>query len=73
MLGEMFEKYGVPEEEQCKLLKVLKDYVEGIYGDVYDMAIQAGAELGDMRGYKMAMDEAEDVVTGMIVTTLMKR
>ena len=73
MLEEMFEKYGVPEEQQRKLVKSLRAYAEGIYGDVYDMAIQAGAELGDIRGYKMAMDEAEDVAAQMIATTLMKR
>ena len=73
MLEEMFEKYGVPEEQQRKLAKALRDYAEGIYGDIYDMAIQAGAELGDIRGYKMAMDEAEDVAAQMIATILMKR
>ena len=73
MLEEMFKKYGVPKEQQLKLAKALRDYAEGIYDDVYDMALRAGAELGDIRGYKMAMDEAEDVAAQMIATTLMKR
>ena len=73
MLGAMFEKYKVSGEEQQKLIEALRDYAEGIYGDVYDMALKAGAELGDIRGYKMAVDEAEDVAAGMIATTLMKR
>ena len=73
MLEEMFEKYGVPEEQQRKLAKALRDYAEGIYGDIYDIAIQAGAELGDMRGYMKAVDEAEDVAAQMIATTFMKR
>ncbi|SEH35236.1 hypothetical protein [Selenomonas sp. KH1T6] len=54
-------------------MKALSGYADGIYDDVYGMAIQAGAELGDMRGYMKAVDEAEDVVAGMLAEALMKR
>ena len=73
MLAEMFEKYSVSEDEQRRLVKALSGYADGIYDDVYGMAIQAGAELGDMRGYMKAVDEAEDVAAGMLAEDLMKR
>ena len=72
MLDGMLEKYGVEGEVKDQLVAAIKDYADGIYGDVYDMAIQAGAELGDMRGYRKAMDEAENVAAGMIAASLMK-
>ena len=39
LLAEMFEKYGVAEDEQRRLVKSLSGYAEGIYDDVYGMAI----------------------------------
>ena len=72
ILEEIFEKYGVAEDEQRRLVEALSGYAEGIYGDVYDMALKAGAELGDMRGYRMAMDEAEDVAVGMLAEAMAK-
>ena len=72
VLDEVLKKYSVDEEVKDKLLVAIRDYADGIYDDVYDMAIQAGAELGDMRGYRKAMDEAEDVAAGMIAASLMK-
>jgi len=73
MLGKMFEKYNLAEDDQRQLTEALQEYAEGIYGDVYDMALKAGAELGDMRGYRMAMAEAEDVAAGMLAEVLAKR
>ena len=73
MLGEVFEKYNLAEDDQRQLTEVLQEYAEGIYGDVYDMALKAGAELGDMRGYRKATDEAKEVAAVMIAATMMKK
>lgn len=37
------------------------------------MALNAGAELGDIRGYRQAMDEAEEVAAEMLVTAMIKK
>ena len=72
LLAKLFKKYGVSAEEKEKLVAAIREYADGIYSDVYDMALDAGAELGDIRGYRQAMDEAEEAAE-MLVTAMIKK
>ncbi len=73
LLAKLFKKYGVSAEEKEKLVAAIREYADGIYSDVYDMALDAGAELGDIRGYRQAMDEAEEAAAEMLVTAMIKK
>ena len=73
LLEELFGQFNVLEKQQKMVTEALQRYVDGVYADVYDVALHAGAELGDIRGYKMAMEEAEDVAAKMLVTTMINK
>ena len=73
LLARLFKKYDVSAEEKGKLVAAIREYADGIYSDVYDMALDAGAELGDIRGYRQAMDEAEEAAAEMLVTAMIKK
>ncbi|SDO94522.1 hypothetical protein [Selenomonas ruminantium] len=73
LLEELFGQYNVPEKKQEKVVAALRAYVDGVHADGYGVGLSAGAELGDIRGYKKAMEEAEDAAAEMIVTAIMKK
>lgn len=73
LLAKLFKKYGASAEEKEKLVAAIREYVDGVYTDIYDMALDAGAELGDIRGYRQAMDKAEEVAAEMLVKAMIKK
>lgn len=73
LLEELFRQYSVSEIQQEKVVAALRAYVDGVHADGYGVGLSAGAELGDIRGYKKAMEEAEDAAAEMIVTAIMKK
>ena len=73
LLDDLFRQYDVPEKQRKMVVTSLQEYGNGVYADTYDMALHAGAELGDIRGYKMAMEEAEDIAAEMLVTSMLNK
>ena len=71
-LRELFKKYNVSEEDGFKLANSFLEYIENLSNDTYDIALNGGAELGELKGDKAAMDEAEDAAAKITVTNIMK-
>ncbi|SDZ76671.1 hypothetical protein [Selenomonas ruminantium] len=71
-LKELFAKYNVSEEDGFKVANGIVDYLEHALNDTYDTALEGGAELGEMKGYKNAVDEAEEAVARIMVSNLVK-
>ena len=71
-LNELFAKYNVSEEDAFNVANGIVAYLEHALNDTYDTALEGGAELGEMKGYKNAVDEAEEAVTRIMVSNLVK-
>ena len=71
-LKELFTKYNVSEEDGFKVANGIVAYLEHVLNDTYDTALEGGAELGEMKGYKTAVDEAEEAVARIMVSNLVK-
>ena len=71
-LKELFTKYNVSEEDGFKVANGIVAYLEHALNDTYDTALEGGAELGEMKGYKTAVDEAEEAVARIMVSNLVK-
>ena len=71
-LRELFKKYNVSEEDGFKVASSILEYIENLSLDAYDVALTGGAELGELKGYKAALDEAEEVAVKMSAANIMK-
>ena len=71
-LKELFDKYNVSEEDGFKVANGIVAYLEHALNDTYDTALEGGAELGEMKGYKSAIDEAEEAMARITVSNLVK-
>ena len=71
-LSELFEKYNVSEEDGFKLANSFLEYIENLSNDTYDIVLNGGAELGELKGYKIAMDEAENAAAKITAANIMK-
>ncbi len=71
-LRELFAKYNVSEEDGFKVANGIVAYLEHALNDTYDTALEGGAELGEMKGYKTAIDEAEEFMARITASNLVK-
>ncbi len=71
-LKELFTKYKVSEEDGFKVANGIVAYLEHALNDTYDTALEGGAELGEMKGYKGAIDEAEEAMARITAANLVK-
>lgn len=71
-LKELFAKYNVSEEDGFKVANGIVAYLEHALNDTYDTALEGGAELGEMKGYKGAIDEAEEAMARITAANLVK-
>ena len=71
-LKELFDKYNVSEEDGFKVANGIVAYLEHALNDTYDTAFEGGAELGEMKGYKSAIDEAEEAMVRITASNLVK-
>lgn len=71
-LMELFAKYDVSEEDGLKVANGILAYLENALNDTYDTALTGGAELGELKGYKDAIEEAEDAIARITATNLDK-
>lgn len=70
-LQRIFEQYKVFDEDRKVLLKALRGYIEGIATDNYDAGLNAGMELGRIKGYKVAQDDAKEMLCDAMLGTLL--
>lgn len=70
-LRELFKKYNV-SEDGFKVASSILEYIENLSLDAYDVALTGGAELGELKGYKAAMDEAEEAAAKISAANIMK-
>ena len=47
-------------------------YLEHALNDTYDTALEGGAELGEIKGYKNAINEAEEAMARITAGNLVK-
>ena len=47
-------------------------YLEHALNDTYDTALEGGAKLGEMKGYKGAIDEAEETMARITANNLVE-
>ena len=71
-LKELFAKYNVSEEDGFKLANGIVAYLEHALNDTYDTALEGGAELGEIKGYKNAINEAEEAMARITAGNLVK-
>lgn len=71
-LRTLFEKYGVSEDDGFTVANSILDYIQHAMDDTYDVALKGGAELGEMKGYKSAMDEAKMAAGQMALENIAK-
>ena len=71
-LKELFAKYNVSEEDGFKVANGIVAYLEHALNDTYDTALEGGAELGEMKGYKSAIDEAEEAMARITAGNLVR-
>ena len=71
-LKELFAKYNVSEEDGFKVANGIVTYLEHALNDTYDTALEGGAELGEIKGYKSAIDEAEEAMARITANNLVK-
>ena len=71
-LKELFAKYNVSEEDGFKVANGIVAYLEHALNDTYDTALEGGAELGEMKGYKGAIEEAEEAMARITASNLVK-
>lgn len=71
-LRELFAKYNVSEEDGFKVVNGILAYLENALNDTYDTALAGGAELGELKGYKGAIEEAEEAMARITASNLVK-
>ncbi len=71
-LKDLFAKYNVSEEDGFKVANGIVAYLEHALNDTYDTALEGGAELGELKGYKGALDEAEEAMARITASSLVK-
>ena len=71
-LRELFAKYNVSEEDGVKVANGIVTYLEHALNDTYDTALEGGAELGEIKGYKNAINEAEEAMARITAGNLVK-
>ena len=71
-LKELFAKYNVSEEDGFKITNGIVTYLEHALNDTYDTALEGGAELGEIKGYKNAINEAEEAMARITAGNLVK-
>ena len=71
-LKELFAKYNVSEEDGFKLVNGIVAYLEHALNDTYDTALEGGAELGEIKGYKNAINEAEEAMARITAGNLVR-
>ena len=71
-LKELFAKYDVSEEDGFKVANGIVTYLEHALNDTYDTALEGGAELGEIKGYKNAINEAEEAMARITAGNLVK-
>ena len=71
-LKELFAKYNVSEEDGFKVANGIVTYLEHALNDTYDTALESGAELGEIKGYKNAINEAEEAMAHITAGNLVK-
>lgn len=71
-LKELFAKYNVSEEDGIKVANGIVAYLEHALNDTYDTALEGGAELGEIKGYKNAIIEAEEAMAHITAGNLVK-
>lgn len=71
-LKELFAKYNVSEEDRFKVSNGIVAYLEHALNDTYDIALEGGAKLGELKGYKSAIDEAEEAMARITASNLVK-
>lgn len=71
-LKELFAKYNVSEEDGIKVANGIVAYLEHALNDTYDAALEGGAELGEIKGYKNAINEAEEAMAHITAGNLVK-
>jgi len=71
-LRELFAKYNVSEEDGVKVANGIVAYLEHALNDTYDTALEGGAELGEIKGYKNAIHEAEEAMARITAGNLVK-
>ena len=71
-LKELFVKYKVSEEDGFKVANGFVAYLEHALNDTYDTVLKGGAELGELKGYKSAIDEAEEAMARITAGNLVK-
>lgn len=71
-LRELFDKYDVSEEDGFKVADGIFAYLGNALNDAYDTALTGGAELGKLKGYKGAIDEAEEAMARITAANLVK-
>ena len=71
-LKELFAKYNVSEEDGFKVANGITAYLEHALNDTYDTALEGGAELGEIKGYKSAIDEAVEAMARITASNLVK-
>ena len=71
-LRELFAKYNVSEEDGVKVANGIVAYLEHALNDTYDIALEGGAERGERKGYKNAINEAEEAMARITAGNLVK-
>ena len=71
-LKELFAKYNVSEEDGFKVANGIVAYLEHALNDTYDTALEGGAELGEIKGYKNAINEAEEAMARITAGNLVR-
>ena len=71
-LKELFAKHNVSEEDGFKVANGIVAYLEHALNDIYDTALEGGAELGKIKGYKNAINEAEEAMARITAGDLVK-
>jgi hypothetical protein len=71
-LRELFAKYNVSVEDGFKVANGILTYLENALNDTYDTALIGGAELGELKGYKGAIEEAEEAMARITASNLVK-
>ena len=71
-LKELFTKYNVSEEDGFKGANGFVAYLEHALNDTYEAALEGGVELGELKGYKSAINEAEEAMARITGGNLVK-
>jgi hypothetical protein len=69
---DIFDKYNVSEEDGFKVANGIVAYLEHALNDTYDTALEGGTELGEIKGYKNAINEAEEAMARITAGNLVK-